>query len=89
MPWHGIYDEREELVFMGMKHFIHLLSSCWEGVVLWNTILSCLVIVVGACHRSMVRGGAHCACLAATAAREMILLALPCLAVQHNMHQMW
>ena len=33
MPWHGIYDEREELVFMGMKHFIHLLSSCWEGVV--------------------------------------------------------
>ena len=33
MPWYGIYGERGELGFMGMKHFIYLLSSCWEGVV--------------------------------------------------------
>ena len=70
----------------------NILYTCYHRVGrvlwLWNTILSCLVIVVGACHRSMVRGGAHCACLAATAVQEMILLALPCLAMQHNMHQM-
>jgi hypothetical protein len=42
----------------------------------------------------MVRGGGVAldgyvrACLAVVAARRMILLALPCLAVQHNMHQM-
>ena len=32
--------------------------------------------------------GRRLACLAVAAARGMILLALPCLAVQHNMHQM-
>ena len=72
---------------MGMKHFIYLLSSCWEGVVVVE------LDPFMPRHRGWCVPSLHGSwrwrreCLAA-AAREIILLALPCLAVQHNMHQM-